>query len=576
MTDIEKIRSTRQNCFHSTEQELQDFIAEYRKAAEDDETGTKKLEYLLVQMYVYDAIYRDINFRELEDIYQRLVVTPCPKDDEEEFPLILKVDFLLLMFINFDDMGHHSRAKRILKVLEGLVERHPEDPNIGKVYIECLLTETIDFITMKEPNVDSLIDYIDELLPRYNFDQETLDYIEFKKNKVHSDFYTTHNIKENEKYLQSMVKYAEKTKDIYTINVTLDQMMGGGIKYLVQCELTLAKLESLLESILHGKENKEKNMWNLHTSLLKLGLASKKEDKKAAVEIGTKLLEFWNNAQLEKYCLLNFKILITLLVFANDPEAIDQAEVFKMKKDYGNIEKYLNSEDSYIVNYTGIGLYGTLAQVFQALGIYLDPNIPSKYEKFLAGDRETYVKFISSLESCLDISLKAAVNKSLEYLDEMDVHKLHPMKLTLELQLIMVNFMSQDQVSFSVGNQKLREYIEYLNQYRDKYDFIGQRLLWGYQALIPITLNMNDINAYLKYAPDFIKLGIEHCENKDSIIDAFTTLINVYMSQQDLKNAMKTAIDYYKYTKTFVGNTKEQVEAIKMVVVIKRSAQDFR
>ena len=94
MTDIEVIRSTREKCFDSSDKELDEWLDTFRQAAEEGgEIGDKNMEYLLVQLIAYQAIYRPIEFKEVEDVYQRLVEQPW-KDGEADFPLVLKLEFL--------------------------------------------------------------------------------------------------------------------------------------------------------------------------------------------------------------------------------------------------------------------------------------------------------------------------------------------------------------------------------------------------------------------------------------------------------------------------------------------------
>ena len=134
------------------------------------------------------------------------------------------------------------------------------------------------------------------------------------------------------------------------------------------------------------------------------------------------------------------------------------------------------------------------------------------------------------LEGYLDLSLEEPLNKWITYLDELGAHELNNMRLTWRLQLILLNFLKQDNLSISIGYQKLQEEITYLGEHRNKYDYIKQKLISCYQIILPMTLNGNDADMYLKYAEDYIQLGIENNENRKSLCQTINTTISMYLN----------------------------------------------
>jgi hypothetical protein len=115
-----------------------------------------------------------------------------------------------------------------------------------------------------------------------------------------------------------------------------------------------------------------------------LDLPPNKEEKKEGVEIGQSLLDRINKWNLETNWALNFKILISLLMFANDNNSIDQGELIKMKRDFVKITDVLDDKDrQYLLYYSGIGIFGTLVQIMQAMGLQFDASIPGKFHKVL-------------------------------------------------------------------------------------------------------------------------------------------------------------------------------------------------
>ena len=93
MTDIELIKSYRDKCFTLTAEELSIEVEKFKKQVEEDTTGVKKYEYLLLSLIINDAIYLEYNVRDVEDAYQRLVEQPWV-DNEDDFPFEIKIELL--------------------------------------------------------------------------------------------------------------------------------------------------------------------------------------------------------------------------------------------------------------------------------------------------------------------------------------------------------------------------------------------------------------------------------------------------------------------------------------------------
>ena len=261
-------------------------------------------------------------------------------------------------------------------------------------------------------------------------------------------------------------------------------------------------------------------------------------------------------------------------MFSNDDESIDQGDLLKMKKDFISIVDVIDTDEEYYINYSGIGLFGILAQILQALGIYFDPKIPLKYEKVFLEQKYTYTKFFSSLESFLDPCIEPSVLKSLEIIDELGFHELSPTRITLKMQAISFNFMNQNQTSIMLGLQKVNELVVFLKSHEDKYDFCKARLFQCYSLLLPLALNMNDKESYMKYIKDYINLGMEYSENKDILHNQFITYIPVLLQSGQFEEAFSVSDRHIKYLKS-ANPTKLYCEAIKYRILIIKTMRDL-
>ena len=88
---------------------------------------------------------------------------------------------------------------------------------------------------------------------------------------------------------------------------------------------------------------------------------------------------------------------ISIIMFANDKESIDQGELLKMRRDFSWITDLIGKDKQYEVYYTGIKHFGTLLKILQAMGALLDPKIPIKYADLLKNDTNTLGSAVSPI-----------------------------------------------------------------------------------------------------------------------------------------------------------------------------------
>ena len=94
MTDLKLIKGYREKAFTLEADELSKDVERFRKEAEDDTTGVKKYEFILLNLIIFNSIAWEFDIKETEDTYQRLVEEPW-KDDEDDFPFEVKIEILL-------------------------------------------------------------------------------------------------------------------------------------------------------------------------------------------------------------------------------------------------------------------------------------------------------------------------------------------------------------------------------------------------------------------------------------------------------------------------------------------------
>ena len=327
-----------------------------------------------------------------------------------------------------------------------------------------------------------------------------------------------------------MIKYSIESRNISNINWTLDHIIGYGMKYIDDYESNALILESIIDSLLENQKDREKNFIYVHSGILKLQILTKKELRKEAIDLGLKLIKIFDNSKLDTNWSLIFKILISLIMFSNDPESINQGELLKMRRDFVSITDLIGTDRQYEVYYTGIGIFGTIVQIFQAMNITCDPAIPLKYINFLKDQKDTLIKFFTSSECYAEVSIEEPLKIAIQYLDELGAHELNNMRITLNFQLIIIGFMSGEEIKVRENYKKLQDFINFLTQHKDTYDYINQKLMCWYQLILPMLLSMEDSQGYIKYAELLIESVIKENDYREAIWRIMDTTVNLYLS----------------------------------------------
>ena len=117
--------------------------------------------------------------------------------------------------------------------------------------------------------------------------------------------------------------------------------------------------------------------------------------------------------------------MVSLLMLGNDSESINQGELLKMKRELASITDLIGTEWQYEVYYTGIRIFGTFVQFFQAMGVTYDLKASLKYADLLKDDKYAFINFFSSLDNFVDILFEEPLNKLIAILDELGAHELN-------------------------------------------------------------------------------------------------------------------------------------------------------
>jgi hypothetical protein len=112
--DLSHIINAEERMFSHSCKEVEEWITQLKKAADEDAVGNKKYELLLVEMIAFISIYRDIDVKRIEDVYYRIIEQEW-QDEDHDLPFDLKVEYVVWLFTIYQDINYMERAIKILE-----------------------------------------------------------------------------------------------------------------------------------------------------------------------------------------------------------------------------------------------------------------------------------------------------------------------------------------------------------------------------------------------------------------------------------------------------------------------------
>ena len=149
--------------------DLDKFLRKAKKLSKRENSKTKEIEHLLINLIAYQSMYRMIDLKTVEKIYLQLVETDWKLEDDINFPLYYKVDFLYLLTSIFNDYGHFTRSEKTLKRLSYIQEKYSENKFIAFRFILSLLGRSFDVWTVNYQNLEEYLNFIDKFADKYDF-----------------------------------------------------------------------------------------------------------------------------------------------------------------------------------------------------------------------------------------------------------------------------------------------------------------------------------------------------------------------------------------------------------------------
>ena len=90
---------------------------------------------MLNLMTLYLIKFVNIDTRQVEDIFIKLVRSEWTEDDNESFPFEYKIEFIVLLGTVFNDNGFFSKSEEAIKRLYQIYESHIDNTFVAFKYM---------------------------------------------------------------------------------------------------------------------------------------------------------------------------------------------------------------------------------------------------------------------------------------------------------------------------------------------------------------------------------------------------------------------------------------------------------
>ena len=355
------------------------------------------------------------------------------------------------------------------------------------------------------------------------------------KNYVIVSYYSTHKKIKGLSYIERIINYWTKTKNIEDIFNTLILVKSYGVKYIEMFETKISSLESLADSLLENLKDKVNNYFCLHFEFNKFATALLKK-KDSTLKLGIKLINLINKSNIDWQWLFTMKLALFSYIFDKDSNSIDKEELIKIEKDFQSIISWLEEDLQFQIYYIDIKLFNYHFQALMNLGIAIDTDIQMKILSILKDQKDTLAYFIENIGDNIHLVHREHLITVLEYLDNLGASKLNELRLGIRLLLINAKICLPDDLKIDEGHKELLELIDYLSVNKDKFDYIEEMLLTLYEQFFIVFQDRFDIDFYSKYAEDFIELGIKNDEGRKEIIwEIMESLILQYLNHDQVE-----------------------------------------
>ena len=128
--------------------------------------------------------FQEINVELFEEIYQELCEKEWEADNEPDFPLCYKAEFLLIFSFLFHQFGGYTRVNNTQGTFKRLYERNLNDGFVAFMYILTLDGNPFQFYSLFAKNAIEYLGMIQKLIDQYKFNQEIYTKFEFLKAKI--------------------------------------------------------------------------------------------------------------------------------------------------------------------------------------------------------------------------------------------------------------------------------------------------------------------------------------------------------------------------------------------------------
>jgi hypothetical protein len=486
-------------------------IEEFRKEAQADATGCKQYQLLLMELIAYHKVFHITDIRKIEEVYKELMESPWEQDDQE-FPFNLRLEFIPLLLMIYQNNDFLDRAVEIIEFTEELKKRHTKNKSVAFTLLKCKFEMTNLITYINDLSWENFIKGWDQIRKDYEWDQEEAEEIEFMRSSKILGYYShfKNNSDERSKHLKKIIDYVVDKKRIKHSYDVMNFIIQSKIIKPEESEQWMTMLETMIDEEL--VDLPDKSGWLIVNQLnaIKTRQAFEKSDKPQIILYSKKVLEFFKQECVFQECIQGKNLKIYYLISHYNPESLDKEKILKIKSHFENLSKMVGTEEEYKVSYYGFNsliLFNVLCRI---ANIPFDGKQFVKMEKYYEGKKYSYLQLFWTRDQIPPEPILYSIEKCKKYADELGLAELHPWNLNIKLHEFNKKLLTPTAEIIESLKGPMYAFLDFLVERREEYSFIETKVQNIHSSAFLVMFLSKDFERLANAAREFLDYVIEN------------------------------------------------------------------
>jgi hypothetical protein len=533
-------------------------IEEFRKEVKVNAIECKKYQLLLMELIVYHKAFHIMDIQKIEEVYKKLMESPWEEDDQV-FPFNLRLEFIPLLLMIYQDIDFLDRAVEIIEFTEELKKRHAKNKSVAFTLLKCKFGMTNLITYINDLSWEKFIKGWDQISEGYEWDQEEAEEIEFMRSSKILDYYShfKNNSDERSKHLKKIMDYAVDKKRLKLSYDVMNLIIQSKATKPEESDHWMTMLEAMIDEELDDLPDKSGCIIVHQLNATKALQALEKPDKPQIILYSKKVLEFYKQEVVFQECIQVKNLRTYFLIAQYNPESLDMEKILKTKSHFENLSEMIGTEEEYKVPYYGFSNLILCKVLCRIVNIPFDGAQFVKMEKYYEGKKYSYLKLFWTQDSLPPEPILYSIEKCKKYAEELGLAELHPWNLTVKLHEFNKKFLTPSAEIIQSLKAPMYAFLDFLTERKEEYSFIESKIQNIYPSAFLVMFLSRDFERLANAAREYLAYVIENSKLPKAVASDIwkVTMFWAESGQGDLANEIGSKFFEYCKQKDKLGES---------------------